>query len=575
MEELHGHKATNKNGNAHSHANRGFSKAIRLLSLLVLFGIIAQNLKDWLTGSSQSAWVGTLAGWAVLAVFAVLFFRTLYTKLDTPHFAISGLLGIAFGTALGTFVSQNASPEVFTQRYGETGSTVLRFFQMDDVFHSWWYVSLFAVLVISLVKISWKKKFGRENLGFHLAHLSPVIILLGFWIDHFYGYKGIIQLETGESKSMVSLYGGPNNQITDSTALPFRIRLDHFEFEKHDPDYRLQIWRQDTSWHAQHTSMGEKEPEILASLPPVPMKIYRIYGTNLRFRLKEFFPNFYFDYSYPKVTDTIAAKSPGIMMDIKTPVGDATVQLRSDLPERNVLADYETLGAWLEFHWETPANLVQQLEKISAGAGGAAHNKIVFAGKERLIYASIGGKVSTEKIETGKFYPLPDRDSTGFVVRYVFPDAAYLKAVPANKSNELLNPVAKVEVWDKTKPGSEETYLYPGLGGRKSSIFQIPGSPYFLAFESLKDKETKYFRSDLSVLGSGDEVLKQQSIKVNEPMLHGGHRFYQTDYDPDNPTYSGIGVTHEPGLYIIYFGFYVLVLGCAMMFYGRSTKASA
>ncbi|MCB0621262.1 MAG: hypothetical protein KDC41_21700 [Saprospiraceae bacterium] len=68
-------------------------------------------------------------------------------------------------------------------------------------------------------------------------------------------------------------------------------------------------------------------------------------------------------------------------------------------------------------------------------------------------------------------------------------------------------------------------------------------------------------------------MLKTQSIKVNEPMLYSGYRFYQSDYDPENPNYSGIGISHEPGLFVIYLGFVALVLGCGLLFYNRLRPA--
>ncbi|MCB0583723.1 MAG: cytochrome c biogenesis protein ResB, partial [Phaeodactylibacter sp.] len=132
-----------------------------------------------------------------------------------------------------------------------------------------------------------------------------------------------------------------------------------------------------------------------------------------------------------------------------------------------------------------------------------------------------------------------------------------------------LNPVAKVEVWHKGGT-SQEAFLYPG--GRRGGVFQVDGTEYFLALESFKDMETKYYRSEVSVLDDNEEVVKSRPIVVNEPMLHRGYRFYQSDYNPENPSYSGIGISHEPGLYIIYFGFTVLVIGCALMFYGRYRK---
>ena len=85
--------------------------------------------------------------------------------------------------------------------------------------------------------------------------------------------------------------------------------------------------------------------------------------------------------------------------------------------------------------------------------------------------------------------------------------------------------------------------------------------------ESFKDMEAKFFKSDLSVLGPDGNTVKQEEIQVNEPMFYKGHRFYQTDYDPNNPNYSGIGVSYHPGLNIIYFGFFLLTLGVLWMFY--------
>lgn len=519
------------------------------------------------------------AGFAVLAVFGVLFFKPVYKIIDTPHFAISSLLAIAIGTALGTFVSQTVPTDVFTQRYGETGSTVLRFFQLDDVFHSWWYVALYAGLALSLVKISLKKKLSRENIGFHLAHLSPIVILFGFWVDYFYGFRGIIQLEEGQSKNIVQVYDGHTNYLKDSMELPFSIQLDKFQFERHDPDYRIQIWRMDQQAHAQevahHETAPPAAPEILASVPLELMKPHKIYGTDIRFRLTDFYPDFTFEYTYPLVIDTIEARDPGIQLELKTDFGDAAVQLRGNQAGRNKVADETIVGAWLEFYWELPADVAAWLKRQPVDEKLVEINRVIFAGNERKIYFLIDKKLSVEPIETNKFYPIESKEGAGFTILHLFPDAAYLDAVPATKSEELNNPVAMVEIWNKKIPGSKQAYLYPGNAERKGGNFAIPGTSYFLALESFKDMETKFFKSDLTVLDKSGKAVRQQYVKVNEPMLHKGYRFYQTDYDPKRPTYSGIGVSHEPGLYVIYFGFFVLVAGVAQMFYGRTRKEAA
>lgn len=580
MKEMHSNNSNPALANGHSTAQRDFKKAVFWISLTVVYALIFQHIHNWLSWNGQNLAAGLVAGLAVAGIIGMALFKPFYRIIDHPPFAISGLLAVAIGTALGTFVTQSAPAAEFTLRYGETGSFVLRSLQLHDVFHSWWFVGFFILLAISLIKISLKKKISLENVGFHLAHLSPIVILVGFWIDYFSGFRGIIHLEEGQAKNVVQVYKGHSSYVGDSTTLPFRIRLDHFEFEKHDPDYRIQIWRMARNPHAMPVSEHEMHetptPEILASLPLEEMEIHKIYGTDIRFRLVEFYPNFQFEYTYPSVTDTIEAKDPGVQLELKTQYGDAALQLRANQQGRNKIADESILGAWLEFYWELPAELSEGLSKQPIDEKMAQTNRVIFDGKNRKIYELMLGDLVVKPLEMNKFYPMPGQKASGFTVLQLFPDAAYLEAKPVSKGAELLNPVARIEVWDKTVPGSQEAYLYPSGDLRKGGQFMIPNSDYFLALESFRDRETKFYKSDLSVLDENGDAVKQQAIKVNEPMLHGGYRFYQTDYDPNNPSYSGIGVSHEPGLYLIYFGFFVLVAGVTQMFYGklRNRKAS-
>ncbi len=567
---------TNSSMHDHDYQTRGFRRATILLGALVVACLVAENIHD----SVGNSWVGIAAPALILAAYVTAFFRPLKQTIDTPYFATLSLLLIALGTALGTFVTQNTPPDTFTVRYGLTGSTILRRLQLDDVFHSWWYVGLFALLAASLLKISARRKFTFANLGFHLAHLGPIIVLAGFWTDYFYGFRGIIQLETGQSSNIVTVFQGSTNYVADTTALDFSLRLDNFEFEKHDPDYRIQLWRNQAAAanpHAQPTANGhaqtESQPEIVASVPLVIDKVNRIYGTDLYFRLREFYPNFTFDYSYPDLTETVEPKDPGALIDLQTPLGKTTVQFLSNRPGRNVLADASHLGAWLEFYWETPAELTKALNG-QIDEEWAEVNRVILVGKDRQLYYLTEGQLSQQPLETGQFYLFPDRDKTGFTVKYVYPDASLLRASAISDGDELLNPVAKVEVWGKNWEKSKDAFLYPG-GAQRGGTFAIPNSDYFLAFESFRDMETKFWRSDLSVLNGSGEVVKSRPVLVNEPMLHRGYRFYQTDYDPNNPDYSGIGVSHEPGLYVIYFGFFVLFTGCFLMFYGRLTERNA
>ena len=542
-----------------------------LLGSLIVVALLAQLSYEWLSPS----WIGPAAAASLLAVYLGIFFQPLRKTLDTPYFAILSLLFIALGTALGTFVAQNAPAEIFTQRYGAKSAEILRLLQFDDVFHSWWYVGLYALLGASLIKLSLRRKFNRENLGFYLAHLGPVVILFGFWVDYFYGFRGIIKLETGESTTVAQIYRGNTNYLADSVTLPFRIRLDHFEFEKYQPDYRLQVWRHTSAPNAQLTSAGHTspvhQPEIVASFPLDLQRSRRIYGTDRYFWLKEFYPNFQFDYTYPDNIDTIDAVDPGVLLTLETGFGKGDLQLLGNRPGRNIFADEQHLGAWLEFSWERPSELQAAIDG-QPDAKWAEVDRVLLVGADRKVYYLTDGALSERPLQRGERYTFPKKEGVGFTLRHLFPNAAYLKSVPVSDGDELLNPVARVEVWKKGGLDAQEAFLYPGRSG-KSGIHAIPGTEFFLALESFKDQETKYWKSELAVLNERDEVLKTQSIKVNEPMLYSGYRFYQSDYDPENPNYSGIGISHEPGLFVIYLGFVALVLGCGLLFYNRLRPA--
>lgn len=542
-----------------------FRQAISLILFTIIGALILQQ------GHNQFGVMGnivlSLIGISGLAILA--FSKKYASVLDSPYFAISILITIALGTAKGTFITQAATNSVFEQRYGESGSAFLRAFQLHDVFHSWWYVGLFVLLAFSLIKISARKKFTLPNLGFHLAHLSPILILGGFWADYFFGYRGIIQLEEGQRSNVVRLFAGHSNYLQDSTLLGFSIRLDNFEFEKHDPDYRIQIWKRDSSQHAIPVSHGgmninQKPPIILASLPLEAMKIRHIYGTDLYFRMAELYPDFSFKYTYPLLTEAIEPVAPGIQIDMKTALGDGTLQLLANKPNRSKVLDETIFGGWIEFYWEMPDDVKTSLEPPISNTA----NRIIFTGKDSMAYYVIDGQVRSERLVTNEDFVIPTNQNTTLHILHIFPDASLLKAEPSSAGNEMLNPVAKVEIWHKGK-SAQEAFIYPGKEGKVGGQFNIPGSPFFLAMESIKDQEAKFYKSEISVLNSSEEATQQQSIKVNEPMLYQGHRFYQTDYNPERPNYSGIGVTYNPGLYLIYGGFYLMVAGVGWMFYSR------
>ena len=71
----------------------------------------------------------------------------------------------------------------------------------------------------------------------------------------------------------------------------------------------------------------------------------------------------------------------------------------------------------------------------------------------------------------------------------------------------------------------------------------------------------------LVIEDKGGHELARKEVSVNDPLIFRGHWFYQSNYDPKDPTVSGIMVVYEPGLWLTYLGFASLILGSLWMFY--------
>lgn len=163
--------------------------------------------------------------------------------------------------------------------------------------------------------------------------------------------------------------------------------------------------------------------------------------------------------------------------------------------------------------------------------------------------------------EAGVKHLLPGGDS--FRIETLTPDAAD----PAGKGAELRNPSAVLEV---TVDGvSRQTR--PLLAARQDYVRTREGA---LVFERRED-EVKSFLSHVSIL---DGNRRQRArIAVNEPFTYGGWTFYQVNYDPRDPSYSGLEAVRDPGVAWVFLGFTLICLGVFYMFYvePRLKKAPA
>jgi len=70
------------------------------------------------------------------------------------------LILLAILSILGTLITQNATSSEYTQRYGVGLYEVLNFFNLFDMYHSWWFSAILILLVINLITCSMNRLPG-------------------------------------------------------------------------------------------------------------------------------------------------------------------------------------------------------------------------------------------------------------------------------------------------------------------------------------------------------------------------------------------------------------------------------
>ena len=82
------------------------------------------------------------------------FFTILYDLFRSLKLTISLLILLSILSIIGTLIAQKASPSEYIQRYGPGLYEVLNFFNLFDMYHSWWFSAILVFLVINLITCS-------------------------------------------------------------------------------------------------------------------------------------------------------------------------------------------------------------------------------------------------------------------------------------------------------------------------------------------------------------------------------------------------------------------------------------
>ncbi len=606
-----------------------------LLTLCLLVLQAAANL-------SQPVFYGLIGLYAILVVVAAARMKSdLVDYFKSMKLAAALLIYVTIAVAIGTMVLQNVDKARYLQSYSENFYQFIRLFTLDDTYHSIWFGGLVAILNINLLICTLDKLPLKKNrIGFFLIHLSILIVVVGGSMSAFFGIKGYIHMNEGKSYDSFRLTQY-NQMLKDSQQLDFALRLDDFDVDYYDPDYRIYVYTRETSqkdfgkapysYEAEagqtypvdlpgsdatltvdafytHYAMREVAVESDEGVPAAEV----VFTQGAQSQTAHFFDQPGDDrFFLPKQDGMIifkqnmpdnpadAAKA-GMILNIQTPAGDSrnvTVGVGETYPfVDNYQVKVIRFLPWFVIDDDTkqpasrsdiPNNPALELQLINKETGEQS-TQWVFAnhpdfshgqelpGQAKITFTyipTIPGKpayvVSADgrfaKVDNGKVVErgtLEDKKldfgDYAFTFKRFIP-SAIKKREEYNRADDYENPVAMI-TW--TRNGRSESYTVAASSER--ATFLDNGRVALL----LRNKETtpKAYRSHVTVLKDGQPV-KTHTLKVNSPLVFGGYYFYQSNYDPKDPTYSGVLVVRDPGVYIVFFGFFLLVVGGILRFY--------
>lgn len=148
-------------------------------------------------------------------------------------------------------------------------------------------------------------------------------------------------------------------------------------------------------------------------------------------------------------------------------------------------------------------------------------------------------------------------------------DSFRLKAIEPDARNPGAAQAASAGAPSWRDPAVTIVAVAGGVPKEQVLVASKPGALFLsdaraLAFERRRE-EKKAYVSWVTARHGADEV--QQIIRVNEPMELAGWTLYQVNYNPADPTYSGLEAVFDPGVPWVFTGFALICLGVFWMFY--------
>ena len=497
------------------------SREVAQIAMLVAGVVVAGSAAQLFVAPGPWALVASavLAGAAIFALGFIVPGRLRQTLTGFRFVAVL-LIALAVGAILGTLILQGKPEALYRQRYGAVGDLIVAL-RLDDIFHSLWFgglIALFGAAALNSAILRWPVRL--RSAGFFVCHLGLLTSLAGAAVSSTMSLKGRVDLHAGgESAAAVAVTRAASG-AGQLVPLGFDLRLDRFDVIRYNAEYRVAFY---APQRVKAEGRVQERWGLKASFDPDLGK-HRLPGGDA-FRLKAIYPDF-------ALRPRPAAAGAGE-------------------PALEVSLDGKSQWLFPGGHLDGAGGRVAVLfDQALPRAPEVQTAVLVSAAERRVVVRSAEGE-SAHPLRAGL-------ELAGGLVRLgdLLP-AASRQAEYSTRSEAWRNPAVLVELMEDGR--GQEALLSAREGG---ALRLARGGA--LVFEHRED-EVKAFRSEVTALAG--PAREKAVITVNDPFTFGGWTFYQANYDPKDPTYSGLEAVRDPGVPWVFLGFALISVGVIYMFY--------
>ncbi len=513
------------------------AREARLTTLLV-FGAMAIGaiLQIWIPPGPTTLVAAT--GGASLVVLGLSFVvpGRLRSTLSGFRFTSSLLIALAIFAILGTLILQGKPAELYRAKYPAVAGLILAL-RFDDIFHGLPYAGLMALFGAAiLASASLRLPLSARRAGFFIAHVGLLVSGAGAAASSMLSVRGRIDLFAGGdvAHQVRVTRGGVATGAFEK--LPFQLRLDQFDLVNYETEYRIGYYEKvrivregvvmddfklKTSFDAYRVDVFNSRAE------PIPdLDRHRLPGGD-SFRVKAFYPDF-------EVATRTTPASEGPPALLVTLAGRSTWLQAGEV----VSTPDGTLAVAFGQQRPAPPPGVSTSVLVSMSDRQAVVHRADGDGAQPLAegLSLLGGVVRIDRLlahsARGAFYQ--------------------------TRSREPRNPAVVIET---SVHGLVSETL--ATAAQPRGVFLRDGQSA-LVFEK-RDKEVKAFLSHVTA-GQGP-TFARAVISVNDPFDFGGWTLYQVNYNPEDPTYSGLEAVRDPGVLWVFVGFALICVGVFYMLY--------